>query len=260
MFGDVVLSWIELEGACNVRDLGGLPAEGGVTRPGVLLRADALDALTGPDVAQLVHERGLAHVVDLRSGSERLERGRGGLGRMDMAYTELDVITDEVLVQRSEERQRRLVAGDDVAQIMADGYVHLLEVGATAFTAALEAIVAPGGTPALVHCSAGKDRTGVLVALLLAAAGVDRATIVADYAATGGRMERIVARLSGAQHFQDVAAAATAFSFGAPAATMEAFLADLVAGWGGAAGWFTAHGVAEADVTAWRQLVIEPSA
>ena len=73
--------WLALEGAHNVRDLGGLPTvDGGVTRHGVLLRSDALDLLSDADVDVLSNTFGLRHVIDLRSSSERAERGRGPLG------------------------------------------------------------------------------------------------------------------------------------------------------------------------------------
>lgn len=255
----MLLSWIELEGASNVRDLGGLPARGGRTRQGTLLRADALDRLTVADVVELAERRRLAHVVDLRTAGERAERGRGRLGASGPRYTELEVITDENLASRQVARTRRLAEGGDVAQIMAEGYVELLEVGAAAFVAALEAIVASGGSPALVHCSAGKDRTGVLVALLLAVAGVERDTIVADYAATQERMEAIIARLQTAQHFQEVAAQLPAFVFGARPETMASFLDGLDSGWGGAAGWFTAHGARAEALDAWCEVFVEPS-
>lgn len=258
--GAVTLSWIDLEGASNCRDLGGLPAAGGTTRAGVLVRADALDRLTDADVVELGQRRGLAHVVDLRTDGERAERGHGRLQARGIRYSELAVITDAHLASRHLARAARLEAGGDPAQIMAEGYVELLELGAPALVEALRRIVAPGGSPALVHCSAGKDRTGVLVALLLGAADVDRETIVVDYAATHERMEAIITALQGAAFFQQMAEQVPAFVFGARAETMESFLDALDRGWGGAAGWFTAHGAAEAEVAAWRDLLVAPTA
>ena len=65
------MSWIELEGAVNVRDVGGLPTvDGRTTRPGVLLRSDNLQDLSAADVTRLVDELGLRTVVDLRSTGE----------------------------------------------------------------------------------------------------------------------------------------------------------------------------------------------
>ena len=248
--------WIELDGAYNVRDLGGLPAGTGVTRAGVLLRADALDDLTDDDVACLVDQRSLAHVFDLRSQSERDQRGRGRLGATEVAYSELEVIVEADLERRRQERSAAFAAGDDPEEVLAAGYAELLDLGRAAFPAALTRLVAPGGTPALVHCAAGKDRTGVLVALLLDAAGVDRAAIVADYAATQERMAPIIKRLAAASAFHAMAEQLPAFVYEARAGTMERFLGRLDERWGGAAEFFTANGGDPGAVAEWRALFV----
>jgi protein-tyrosine phosphatase len=250
-------NWIELDGAHNVRDLGGLAAADGVTRPGVLMRSDALDALTETDVRRLVSEVGLAHVIDLRSRTERFERGRGLLGNTAVTYSELEVIDDTDVERRREVRASGYASGEDPESIMALGYAELLDLGRTAFVGVLERLVAPGGTPALVHCAAGKDRTGVLVALLLDVAGVDRDTIVADYAATQSRMEAIVQRLRSAVAYQDMADQVPAFVFEARAGTMQRLLTHLDTQWGGAAGYFEANGADAELLDRWRSLFVE---
>jgi len=248
--------WIECDGAHNVRDLGGLAAEGGVTRRGVLLRADALDALSDMDVARFRDDVRLAHVIDLRSAGERLERGRGPLGETTITYSELDVIDDLTLAFRREARIAAAETGTDPEVIIADGYVQFLEVGAGAFVTAFEKIVAPGGTPALVHCAAGKDRTGVLVALLLDAAGVDREVIIADYAATQGRMNAIMQRLRPAAAYQHLAEDIPAFVLDARPGTMRRFLNELDQICGGATGFFEANGVPRTTIDRWRSLFV----
>jgi protein-tyrosine phosphatase len=250
--------WIDLEGASNVRDVGGLPARGGRTRPGVLLRADALDALSPGDVAELAGRRGLRHVVDLRTPGERAERGRGLLGdHAGVRHSELPVIDDEQLEARRLARAERLAAGEATTAIMADGYAQLLEWGGRAFVTALHAALDDDGVPVLVHCSAGKDRTGVLVALLLGAAGVERDAIVADYAATAGRMDGVVERLRTSAQFAGAMEAMGGFTFDAEAGTMQRLLDHLDDGWGGPAGWLRHHGVSEVDLDRWRGLLIE---
>ena len=112
----------------------------------------------------------------------------------------------------------------------------------------------------MVHCSAGKDRTGVLVALLLGAVGVPDAVIVADYAATGERMQPVIARLQEAQVFQGLAAELPAFTFDAQPASMAHFLDRVAADWGGVAGWFEAHGAPTGALQRWRELFTEPAA
>src|SRR3954468_5940398 len=96
------MPWLDLEGAVNARDLGGLPlARGGVTAAGVLLRADNLQGLTPPDVRRLVDELGVRLVVDLRMGAEVELEGPGPLvhdGRAEIRhrslYPEAGVHTD----------------------------------------------------------------------------------------------------------------------------------------------------------------------
>ena len=250
------VTWIDLAGAHNARDLGGLRAGSGHTRPNVLLRSDALDGLTAADVAELVETRGLAHVVDLRSGHERLERGRGPLGATAVRYTELEVIGPDDLARRAETRAASFAAGLPPARILGDGYVELLELGGVAFAEAFRRIVAPGGAPALVHCAIGKDRTGVLVALLLAAAGVDDAEIAADYARSGERMAPIIERWMTNNPSSTMAEQIAAFTAMAPAETMTQVLDHVHAQWGGAVGFLTAHGATADEVAAWREQFV----
>ena len=236
--------WIELVGACNVRDLGGLPLrDGGVTRSGIVLRADALDGLGPDDVVALADTFGLRHIIDLRSEGERLERGRGPLGERDITYTEVEVVPSDLLGARQAAREQRFAAGDAPDVIMAEGYVHLLDLGGPAFARSLNALTVDGGTPALFHCSAGKDRTGVLAALLLDLAGVEHDAIAADYALTEERIEAVFGRLRGAEWFAKLAVEVPAFVFGAQAATMEKFLATLTERWGDAAAYLQSAGV-----------------
>jgi protein-tyrosine phosphatase len=251
------MTQINLVGAHNVRDLDGLAAGDASTRPDVLLRGDALDALTAADVAVLVHEHGLAHVVDLRSRAERAERGRGLLGETGIRYSDLDVIDETALARRQDTRATSFAAGVDPDVIISDGYVELLELGAPVFVQAFESIVAPGGVPALVHCAIGKDRTGVLVALLLDSAGVDRKAIVADYALSHQTMSHVREQLERSEAFQALAKQIPAFVFDATPRTMELFLDRLEERWGGGRGYFTANGVDPGVLDRWRTIFIE---
>ncbi|MGD9751297.1 MAG: tyrosine-protein phosphatase [Acidimicrobiia bacterium] len=256
-------AWVELDGAVNVRDLGrfALP-DGGRTRSCVLLRSDAVHQLSERDVALLVGEWGLRHVIDLRAPGERAEQSRGRLGATSVMYSELAVLTDEMIEQRRLVREEGFAAGKDAAELIGDGYHQLLELGAGAFVTALERLAGEDewATPALVHCTAGKDRTGVLVALLLEVAGVDRASIVADYAATDERIGKVRDRLAGMSAYTQHAAQVPAPLLAASGATMERFLDRLADEWGGAAAWFVANGASADALDRWRSRFTIPAA
>src|ERR1700722_1688844 len=197
---DAVMTWVDLEGAVNVRDLGGLPTEdGGETVAGRLLRSDNLKDLSPSDVATLVGEFGVTTVVDLRSTHELTAEGPAPLDAVDGVRhvhhpvlpergESTDIVAAALLSRREQDESRY---PDDPA---AGHYLGYLEDRPDQVTGALRTIAhAPG--PALVHCAAGKDRTGVVAALALSVAGVQREAIVADYAATGERVEAILRRL-----------------------------------------------------------------
>jgi protein tyrosine/serine phosphatase len=193
------LSWLPLEGAVNARDLGGLPlADGGRTRAGVLLRTDNLQALTAADVRLLVDELSLRVVVDLRTGMEVEQEGPGPLtreGRVDIRhrslYPEAGHNTDvDVLPWNTFDRDGHV---DESPAVRA--YLNYLRNRPDSVVAALRDIAYADGAT-IVHCAAGKDRTGVVCALALTVAGVPREAIVADYVATDQRIDAIVARLA----------------------------------------------------------------
>src|SRR5262245_53187515 len=92
--------WVELDGAHNVRDLGGLPAGTQRTRSGVLLRGDAVDALTDADVRRLVDDVGLVRVIDLRTAEERTERDEHRLAGAGIAVVDLEAFSSIDLERR----------------------------------------------------------------------------------------------------------------------------------------------------------------
>lgn len=241
----------------NARDIGGLAlAGGGLTRHGVIVRSDAVHQLTGADVSLLVHTIGIRHVVDLRAEAERAQQTRGLLGTAGVSYSELEVLTDAMIAERRAQREHELAEGvGEAATLIADGYIDFLELGRNAFVNALDRLAAPEGSPALVHCSAGKDRTGVLVALLLDAAGATRDAIIADYAATDERMALVRARLAAMPAYAQMAAEAPAPLLAAHPATMDRFLERLHQEWGGAADWFLAAGAPPSTLDAWRARI-----
>lgn len=254
----MVASWVELEGAANVRDLGGLPLEdGGSTAHGVVLRADNLQALTDVDVRRLVEELGVRVVVDLRTGVEVELEGPGPLERDGRAeirrrslYPEAGARTDvdvEVVFPWKVRDGREYASESGPVR----AYLGYLRDRPDSIVAALrDAARAPGAT--IVHCAAGKDRTGVVAALALALAGVQRDAIVADYVATGDRLEPLLARLLASTTYGADLRGRTLDSHRPQPETMERFLDVLEERHGGAAGWLAEHGLDGADAAALR--------
>jgi len=258
--------WIELDGAVNVRDLGGLATDDGrTTLDGRLLRGDNLQDLSAADVKLLVDDIGLTTVVDLRSPTEVEAEGPGPLTRVESvshAYRsvlpEAGTATDvagAALVSRRDEARSRYV--DD---IRVGYYIGYLEDRPDQVVAALRSIgQAPGA--ALVHCAAGKDRTGVVVALALRAIGVQPDVIVADYVATGERIEAILDRLRGSTTYSgDINSRPNAVEDDAPRAqTMVAFLQQLDERYGGVLQWLAEHGFGPGEVAALRAQLVGPA-
>jgi protein-tyrosine phosphatase len=175
---------IALEGAVNFRDLGGYEASGGRrTRWRTLFRADGLGELTETDLSVL-RALGIRTVIDLRSGSE-LERGRFDVDAHPVAFHHFPFIAE--LPDAEEFARRPGLLGSQYQEIVRDAGDQIL--------AALEVLASPDALPAVFHCTAGKDRTGVLSAIVLSLLGVDEPTVVADYALSGAAMQRLQAKI-----------------------------------------------------------------
>ena len=136
--------------------------------------------------------------------------------------------------------------GDDLAE----RYLWYLEVGRDSLVGALTLLGGEEHYPLVFHCAAGKDRTGVLAALVLELAGVDREVIVADYVLTGERIGPILDRWRSDPGFAERMALVPASRFGVEATTMEAFLDGLQRRHGGAREWALAAGVPAATPAA----------
>ena len=240
------MAWIDLEGAVNVRDVGGMPtADGGETVYRRLLRSENLQELTVDDIALLVDEIGVTTVVDLRSTRELMIEGPAPLDAVDGVQhahhpvlkeflDASDTVAAALLLTAQQEDGERYP--DD---LMCGHYLGYLENRPEEVVGALRSIVAAPGA-AIVHCAAGKDRTGVVVALALTIAGVEPEVIVADYVATNERIEAIIERLSRTKMYGGNVSTKPVRAHEARAETMRAFLEQLDARYGGLrSGWPT---------------------
>ncbi len=159
---------LDIGGTHNLRDLGGYPARGGRTRHGQLFRSDALTTITATGAADLAALR-IGVVIDLRTPLERSQvDSRSVLPGATQVW--LPILGGS----------RSAQAADEPVGLESLYRQVLTNCGWT-LTAAVSVIADSGSQPVLVHCTAGKDRTGLVVALALEAAGVDRTAVVADY-------------------------------------------------------------------------------
>jgi protein-tyrosine phosphatase len=253
--------WVRLDGTTNMRDLGGLPtADGGRTVPGRILRSDNLQTLSEDDVARLVGEMGLREVIDLRTTAEILLEGRGPL----RAVPEVTHRHFSLLPERGHHTDVFAVEEDDPLGDLPSGWVESLLPRQTAahdqaeppavrsylgylgdrgdhVVGALRALTAGEGA-SVVHCAAGKDRTGVVVALALAVAGVPHEEIVADYAMTAEVIEALVAKLAASPTYAEDMDQRDIASHTPRAETMDRVLTLLDERFGGPVGWLEAHG------------------
>lgn len=216
---------IELEGAANFRDLGGLPtSEGGSVRRGCLFRSDVLYRLAEIDTIAL-RPLGIRTVIDLRSRDEVRSYPESPLKVAGLQHVNVPIVSDVY----SE-------TGD-----IPEDYLLLLRNAGEGFRE-IFGLLASDPYPLVINCFAGKDRTGLTSALILAAIGVPDDVIVADYALSERHMRRHM-------HIHRSPDAVTAASGPLPtwleasATTMEATLQVISAQWGSVPGYLASIGI-----------------
>ncbi len=232
-----------VSGATNFRDVGGLPAGTRRTRSGVLFRSGNLVDVDD-DGLRAMGDLGLRRIIDLRDDDE----ARSSPSRID--GLDVDVQRVPLFLGSVESFFERDVS-------LGELYAELVEGSADRIVEAVRGI--SEASPALIHCTVGKDRTGVTVAIALAAAGVDRAAVVDDYARTEGllpaaRNRRVIAGIRalhpGNRHAEELATRS-------PAPVMRELLARLDTVYGSPADFLRAHGMTGAELERLRDALIE---
>jgi protein tyrosine/serine phosphatase len=243
---------LAVDGLLNVRDLGGLTTpDGRRVRRGRVVRSDNLRGLTDEGAVTLVRDIAPRLVVDLRTEQECAREGRGLSAVERVRYVNLPLQPKAAL------NPDQVAAG--LATNLFDDYVLQVNDNRAPLLAALELLSREDSLPAVVHCTAGKDRTGVLVALLLDLLGVEREQIVADYAATTENMPGILARIRASTFFQgNGLAAAPTWIFESDPSTMRSFLAFLDQEFGGTERWAVVGGLSPDAVARLRDALLEP--
>lgn len=241
---------IEVDGLANARDLGGLvTADGRTIKTGVVVRCDNPRGLTEQGHRDLVSVVGPRTLIDLRTEPEV---AHDGYVLADESITVLNF----AMLPLSGISQEQIDAG--ACDNLIDDYMGQIEVNGDSVMMALREIASAERHPIVYHCTAGKDRTGIVTAMLLAILGVDHETIAADYHVTTANMVPIIERIRNAQVYKDNGLAnAPAWIFASDPETMLAFLDRMTAKYGSAEAWALQRGLSADEINSIRTLLLD---
>jgi protein-tyrosine phosphatase len=227
---------IELPGLYNLRDLGGYPTAGGSLPWRTLLRSDALHQLGPAGVAALI-ALDLHTIVDLRTHVEA-EIAPSPVDQLAARHTHISLL------------------GGDLQSLPPELdaiYAYVVEQCGGAIADAIRPLCAENAFPALVHCSAGKDRTGIVIAMILAVLGVPDDVIAADYALSGGYLDPSrTAAIGQLRAGTGLGEELTGELLMSPPQLIRNVLATARAAAGSVDGYLLAHGLTAADLAALR--------
>ena len=222
---NVLAAWVELEGCFNFRDLGGYrSADGRRFRTGLVFRSDGLQFLTSADLEKLAGEVELGHVIDLRSDEEVEEIGRGPIADQ--------VAVHSIPLFGHVSRGSGFKRPSDMGEL----YFMMLSLAQQPIAEVVRLLVELQ-EPAVFHCAAGKDRTGVISAVLLSLAGIPEETVIADYSFSRQNIDEINRRLGEADTYQRFMNEMPEGASDADPACMEGFLSRVREHHGSVEGW-----------------------
>ena len=238
------------DGTFNFRDLGRYrTADGRLVRERTLFRSGALDHLSSAVADEVVERLGVRTVIDLRypDGTEADSTALGPLpARPGVRHVPLPLLPPRV-----EGRVTSEVLDAAHGPGPSGGrYFGYLDFAAPAITGALAVLAEPAAYPAIIHCTAGKDRTGVLTALLLDTLGVPPETIVDDYALSNASLPALIAHLRAMGRVDGTVPVEALARYGAPVGAISGFLERLHAAHGSARGYLASIGVPAATLDA----------
>lgn len=245
---DTVAERIPVNGTYNFRDAGGYPVAEGVVRRGKLFRSDGLARL-GTEGRQRLRELGVRVVIDLRDDFETRAMP-DDIDGLELQRLHLPVFEGSG------------ASASTIGVTLTGLYEKILLQHRDVVGRALREIADTGDEAVVVHCTAGKDRTGIVVALALSIAGVDRATVVADYAATqanlhGPWLDGMIELVS--SHGVEVTPDLRIILGGSPPEALEESLDLVDRVFGGVREYLLDAGLSEVELAKLRSVLVEPA-
>ncbi len=240
-------------GAFNFRDLGGYPTnDDRHIKWRTLFRADALHRLPDEELDQLA-EIGMRSVLDLRTKGE-VDNGHLVDGTRGIRHFHFPVLNERW-------ERKELDPNAPADQVLGSLYVEMLDVGANALRDSVQTVANAENIPAVFHCAAGKDRTGVLAAMIMTLVGVDRELIIADYAISGRNMDSLVERLKkdSPESLSSMNDQPKAY-LAAPPAAMRHLLEHIDTRYGSVRAYCAEIGIDDETVSQLKETILAPNA
>jgi protein-tyrosine phosphatase len=247
---------IEFEGTFNFRDIGGYRTEsGGAVRWRRVFRSGALDEMTAGDQTRARDEFGVSTVIDLRHPDEMEMYGPARTELAGSAVTNLNASLMPTAASYDEHIARSNELHGPGASTEKYGY--LLTVGSAEVARAFELFADESAHAVVVHCTAGKDRTGMVIALLLEVLGVGREQIGADYELSNLAIPRLVAYGDAKGRTPDLSPEERVARLKTPAEKITELMALVQRDYGSARGFLTASGVSDQTLDRIVDLLVE---
>ena len=239
-------------GIHNFRSIAAYPARGGGHfRAHAVYRSGALERMTPGDAAWLRDSAGVKTVIDLRHPDELTGVPQDhGLADRVVPIS----IFSETTAQLDVTAELNGLYGTGIS---GGRYLHYLGMAGERFAKAFRLFAAAPSYPVLVHCTAGKDRTGVLLALVMDVVGVSEADIAAEYGLSNNSIDALLEYLRATGRVLEGTEAEIRARLATPPEKMAEFMTLLRTKYGGAAGYLGSQGVTDAEMLAVRGHLLD---
>ena len=239
------------EGIHNFRELAGYPASSGVIRAGHIFRSGALELMTEADREWLENELAIQTILDLRHADEvSMRKGPHPLEARVRPHSIFppSVPQEQLIVELN---------GLYGPGISPHRYLHYLDVGGEQLASAFQLFADEGNYPFLVHCTAGKDRTGVLLGMIMDVLGCSDEDIANEYGLSDAQTDRLIAYLVSSGRQLEGSEADIRARLATPPEKMAGFLKLMRDKHGSSEAFFISKGVSEDEINRVREILLD---